>query len=138
MDLQECFQNRARLFDVSSRLQSVATGMRKMAFRQSFNLAETINFPWVGDLIGQLDWNSDHYNKEHPELTITATSLRPKFYSAIKNLKIRFDARFSECLYQALKSYGEINFLRDKELRQAYELIQTLATGTLDELQVEH
>ena len=136
MSLTGNLQDEAELFSASVRLQSVAIGLNKIIDGQQIEGREQENFEWAGNLVGQMDWNSKHYHqREHPELCVMATRLRPRFYDALLRLRIPFDAKFSEGLYDTLKSYGKKVQLGTEKLRQAHQVVQSMATDTLTELQ---
>jgi hypothetical protein len=135
MDLRE----EAGLFVASSRLQSVADGLKKIIDGWQIELSETGNFDWVRDLTGQLDWNSDYYGRgEHLELFVMATRLRPIFYEALFKFRVPFGERFSEGVYETLKSYGRNVQLSREGLKQACDVYQEMATSILTELQRVH
>lgn len=92
-------QDEVELLSVSSRLQLVADGLKKIINGQQPEKTEMEYFSWAGDLTGEMDWNSKQYQK-HPELCVIATILRPKFYGALIKLGIPFDAGFFEGLYE--------------------------------------
>ena len=73
----------SELFSASCKLQSTAGGLQKIVDKQQIEENETRNLEWAGNLIGQLDFNSKHYSKEHPELCVIATKLRPLFYRTL-------------------------------------------------------
>lgn len=129
-------QDKAELFSASVRLQSVATGLQRIIDRQQMEERATENFKWMGNLVGQMDWDSQHYHqREHPELCLIATKLRPRFYEALLRFRIPFDAKFSEGIYETLKSYGGKVQLEVEELRQAHQIFESMATDILTELQ---
>ncbi len=120
------------LLVVSSRLQSVATGLKKIINKRQVDKIEEENFDWVRNLTGQMDWNSEHYHKkEHPELCVIATELRPLFYKALLKSRIKFNPKFSEGIYEILKSYGRKVLLSQDSLEQTYQIYQTMATDIL-------
>ncbi|MEK6893151.1 MAG: hypothetical protein AABX07_03015, partial [Nanoarchaeota archaeon] len=81
-------------------------------------------------------WHSKHYRKkEHPELCVIATELRPSFYKALQKLGISFDRRFFEGVYETLKSRGRKLRLNTEELRYAHRIFQSMADDTLTKLQ---
>ena len=68
MALTGNLQDEAELFYASVRLQSVATGLKKIIDGQQIEEREAENFEWCENLLRQMDWNSEHYNeREHPE-----------------------------------------------------------------------
>ncbi|HIH13294.1 MAG: hypothetical protein J4469_05130 [Candidatus Aenigmarchaeota archaeon] len=139
MGLTRNLQYEAELFAASSRLQSVATGLNAIIVGQQIDVGEQEHFEWAGSLMGQMDWHSDHYHqKEHPELGVIATRLRPNFYGTLCRLRIPFNTTFSEGLYETLKSRGEKVKLGTEELIQAHQVVQSLATDTLTKLRYAH
>ncbi len=132
-------QDIAELFCTSVRLQDAATGLKKIIDGQQISSRDAEDFEWAGNLLGRMDWNSEHYEKgEHPELSLIATDLRPTFYRTITMYKIPFDAKFSEDFYETLKSYGKTVKLGRTELRQAHQIFESLAAYTLNELTNRH
>ena len=127
------FKEYTELFCASTRLQSVAIGLREIIEGQEN--AERGNFEWGANMLGQMDWNSKHFLKrENPELCVIATELRPKFYETILKLGIPFNKSFSERIYETLRSCGKRVQLRTEELKQAYQMFQSMADDTLAEL----
>jgi len=128
----------SELFSASCKLQSVADGLQKIIYQQKVGEDETKNLEWAGNLIGQLDFNSKYYSKEHPELCVIATKLRPLFYRTLLKLKIPLKTKFSEGIYETLKSYGRKVNLSGEELGQTCQIFKSLARDTLTELQCSY
>jgi len=108
---------------ISSKLRTIATGLLKIITEQPIDEIETKNFEWGANLIGQVDWDSEHYGK-HPELSVIATKLRPDVFKI-------FNAIPFEGIYQTLKSQGEKVPLSKEELMQTYEGFMLIATNIL-------
>ena len=128
----------AELFSASCKLQYAASGLQKIIGQQQMEEEETKNLEWAENLIGQLDYNSGHYSKEHPELCVIATKLRPLFYRTLLKFKIPSGVKFSEVLHETLKSYDKNVNLSVKELNQVYQIVQTIARDTQIELQCSY
>jgi len=139
MGLVRDVQREGKLLSISTRLQSVAIGLNKIIDGQQIETSETENFEWAGNLFGQMDLDSEHYRRrEHPELCVIATELRPKLYEAILKFKIPFDAKFSEGLYETLKSYGRKVQLKTDRLRQACQIFQSMGNDILTGIQCSY
>ena len=107
--------------------------------QQEIDESETKNFEWAANLVSEMDWNSTHYhNREHQELCVIATRLRPNFYETLRRLRVPFDAEFSEGIYEILKSSGKKIQLKIEEFEQAYQLVQLMARDNLTELQCSY
>ncbi|MBU1129514.1 MAG: hypothetical protein KJ949_02700 [Nanoarchaeota archaeon] len=128
-------QEEVKLFCASSKFQSISTGLGKIIEGQKINKEEKEIFEEVGNLFGQIDLDSKYYMKEHPELCVIATELRPEFYKTLLNLKIPFNQNFSERIYNTLKSYGKNMQLKREELNQMYKLFETMSTNIITKLQ---
>lgn len=108
MDLQK----QAELISISHKLDSVAEGLLKIINETSLNDEEKEDFEWVGNLVGQIDEKSKHYEK-YPELSVLATELRPEFYE-------KPIGGYLNKVYTTLKSKGENIPLSKRELNQSY------------------
>jgi hypothetical protein len=135
MSLKRNLRYEAELFLASSRLQSVASGLKKIIDGKEVN--DSKNFCWAGDLTARMDFNSKYF-QEKEELCVIATRLRPKFYEAILKFEIPFDSNFSDNLYETLNSGCNRIELKDNELRQAYQLYQGIASSILNDLRNAH
>ena len=136
MSLDGNLQDDAELFAASVRLQSVATGLNGLLDGKTVDERDIESFGWAGNLVGQMDLNSEHYRKsEHPELTVIATRLRPRFYGALLKHAVLYGPSFSDGVYETLVSFGRNVRLNTKELGQACQVIQSMATDILAELQ---
>lgn len=132
----EYLQEWSKFFVISSRLESVARGLQKIIDGQKIDESESRNFAWVGDLIGQMDDKSKYYNpEEHPELSVIATQLAPKFYGALIRFDLPYNKDFSKRLSKTLKSYGKEVKLGKKELIKAQQVYQEMAESILIDLQ---
>jgi hypothetical protein len=139
MSLARNLQDDAERFSASVRLQSVASGLKRILDGQPIDEREAEDFEWGAHILGRMDWNSSHYRqKENTELCVMATRLRPIFYGALMKSRIPFDESFSEAIYTTLLSYGKKMPLGREELQQAQQLFQSMASTTLTELQYAH
>jgi hypothetical protein len=136
MGLRRNMKREKEFFSSSIKLQAVATGLKKLLDGNPLDPFEIKGFDYMGDLFGELDWESRHYKKEeHPELSAIATELRPFFYKAILVKKINFVPGYSRRIYQNLKSAGEEKSLSYEEIFQVQGIFQFMADNALRELQ---
>lgn len=138
MNSIENLEDFGKSFSAHCKLQFAAGGLQKIANKQPVNQNETTNLGWAGNLVGQMDLSSSHYSKEHPELCVTATKLRPLFYRTLLKLKIPFEANFSEKMYETLKSCGRKVSLSKEELGQTHQIFESMAKDSLTELQCKY
>lgn len=108
---------------ISTKLQSIATGLQKIINHQPIKKDDKEKFEWGANLLGQIDWESKHYGK-HPELSVIATELRPEFYDI-------FNTEYLERIYQTLKSQGKKVLLSKEELMKTYKGFALIATNVL-------
>ena len=129
----------AELLSAASRLQTVATGLKKIIGGELLEDRERDGLDSFGDLFGEIDWRSKHYKRhENPELSAMATRLRPIFYGKIIELKVPLDADYSERVYQTLKSAGRKVALSPPELVQVQQVFQLMSDKILSGLQDVH
>jgi hypothetical protein len=134
MSLIVNMQEDAELFESSVRLQDVATGLKKIIEGQQ--IEETRSFDWVRDFTRQIDFDSEHYHENKaPEVCVRATRLRPFFFGALSKLRLPWNPKLLERVYDTLNSYGKKVLLFRDELEQARQIYQTMATDILTKLQ---
>ncbi len=120
--------DKAELINTSLKLHSIIRGLKKISHRKRVGREDTKYFEWGADLLGQIDWSSEHYAKmEHPEMSVIAARLRPGFYEALLNHGISSSAGFSERIYRTLKSRGREIQLEPEELEQTYRVFDFIA-----------
>lgn len=125
-------QDLAKLFEASSRFQTVASELLKIINNPELTCDESKTFDWVANLLGQIDWDSEPYKQEtFTGLTVLATELRPLFYQSLVRLDINSGRFFLDRVYDALKTYGKNCQLSANELNQAQQLFQCMATDIL-------
>ena len=132
-------KDEVELLSASSRLQTVATGLKKLIDKELLENTERDELTRLGELFGQIDWDSEHHKRnEHPELSVIATQLRPTFYRKLTELKVPFDKDYSERVYQTLKSAGRKISLSPHELVQVQQVFQLMSYEILSGLQYTH
>ena len=94
----------SELFVSASKLQSAATGLRKLVDEQINSKDETENIKWAEEIVREMDWNSKDY-KPNPDLCVIATRLRPLFYKELLKLKIPVIPKFSEAREEFYKIF---------------------------------
>jgi len=133
------------LFVASTKLQYAVDILEGLSKNRKLmpNEKEKEHLRWCGNLIEQVDWNSDAFRnrKEHEEnarfcdMCCIATSVRPYFYREL--IRIRnpslLERGFLDRLYFTLKSGGEEIMLTTEELTQARGLIQGISKRLLEE-----
>ncbi|MBU3912881.1 MAG: hypothetical protein KKE50_02190 [Nanoarchaeota archaeon] len=129
-------EREAELSSASSQLQTVATGLQKLIDGKDLEDREREELNRFGNLFGQVDWMSGHYRrKEHPELCVIATRLRPVFYRACVKSTVPFDRDYSEKIYKTLKSAGRELALSPQELQQAQIVFHAMSEEISSSLQ---
>ena len=75
----------ARLFEVSTRLQTASSCIKKFVKEKEVSPKEQEAFKWAGNFLARVDWNSGIPADTGVVggLTVSATSARPKFYSSL-------------------------------------------------------
>ena len=124
-----------KLFEAGVKLQDVARGLKKIIACEDLTLSEEKTMSWAGDLLGQIDWNSEHYNKEGSSgIVVLATQLRPSFYLRLHELRIPFDDEYFNRAHLTLKSLGKKG-LNAEEIPKFQELFQKMANSISNYLQ---
>ena len=119
-----------------SQLRTVADGLSRIIGNQPLESRESKGLASFADLFGEIDWHSEHYKrKEHPELCIKSTTLRPLFYETILDLKCPLDADYSERVYRMLKSSGKENTLSHPEMLKIRDVFNSMSDKILSSLQ---
>lgn len=135
-EITKVLQEEVNLFEWSSKLNFVVSGLQKIINGEKIDDIEKETFEWAGKLIGQIDLDSEHYkNMESPELCCVATQLRPKFYQAIIENQIEFNDELSERIYETLRSGGKNINLSKQELENICQVYKTISESLIAKLQ---
>ena len=115
-------QKQALDFSVSHKLRNIAESLEKLAGGEDLNESDLGNFKWGKELIAQIK-----SYEPHPELSVLATELKPRFYRlfGINQLGI---------VYNILTNYKQQNPSAEA-LIQISNGFQELSTQKLRELQ---
>jgi hypothetical protein len=119
-------QVRSELFLHHQKLRTVSDGLSKLINGRHLTAFERNIFDYMGNLFGQIDWKSEHYEKnEHPELSVIATRLRPFFYEAVGDRFFQ-NSKYLEGIYKTLKSGGEEKVLSQEELYKTQQIFELM------------
>ncbi len=111
-------QKQAQDFSISSKLRNVAEGLEKLTKGELLEDTHLRSFEWTQKLIAQMQG----YEK-HPELSVSATELRPQFYAI-------FGQGYLETIHKILEDY-EKNTLLDGELIQMSKKFDEVSSNVL-------
>jgi len=137
----------AKLFEVSTRLQSASSSLGKFAQGLELNDKERDIFKWAGTFLTKVDWTSEIPTETgmHSGLTVSATNARPKFYASLLKIgpklqKLGIDSEkevraFLGTVYKLLMSGGTetANISRD-QLELVGELLHILSLNIMVDL----
>jgi len=137
----------ARLFEVSSKLQSVSATLGRMSKGVSPEEGSKPSLEWAGNLLMQVDWTCDLPNKSglSGQETAQATSTRPVFYKALRRIRpeefrnagiIDKDTMqdFLNSLYMFLISNGTLGSLTQERLSLSSRVLSILSRTLLSRL----
>ena len=126
----------SELFCTSVKFQNVASGLKRIIENEPVERKD--HLAWAGELLRQLPFDSEYFNKGEPKVILEATKIRPQFYEARIRKEINFDKDFYDKLYETLKNPEKPTQLEPERLRDAINLFQYMADRTLSELQHMH
>jgi hypothetical protein len=130
----------AKLFEVSTRLQTASSCIGKLAQGLELDERDQDIFKWVGTFLAQVDWTSGIEAESGVEggLTVSATNARPKFYASLIKIGPKFRQvgvdseekvyQFLKAVYQLLMSGGtQSKDIPSERLELARELLHILS-----------
>jgi hypothetical protein len=130
----------AKLFEVSTRLQTASSCVGKFAQGLELDEKEQDIFKWAGAFLTQVDWTSTIKAESGVDggLTVSATNARPKFYASLIKMgpKLRQEGvdsgekihQFLKAVYQLLMSGGtQPTDIPSERLELARELLHILS-----------
>lgn len=137
----------AKLFEVSTRLQTASSCIGKFAQGGKLDQKEQDIFKWAGSFLVQVDWTSEIPAESGTEggLTVSATNTRPKFYASVVKIGPKFQKlgidseekvyKFLNSVYKLLMSGGIPSTVIPKErLELVSELLHILSQNIMVEL----
>jgi hypothetical protein len=125
----------AKLFSAGVKLQTVATGLKKIIENINLNSSEKKAMTWAKSLLEQMAWHLEDYEKQKNfKMVVLATHLRPGFYHELFKLRIPFDNNYSKRAYQTLQTFGETG-LEAREMTKFQNLFQQMSNSILGFLQ---
>jgi len=137
----------AKLFEVSTKLQTASSCVGKFAQGRKLDEKEQDIFKWAGSFLAQVDWTSEIQTESgvHGGLTVSATNARPKFYASLMKIGPKFRQvgidseeevyQFLKAVYQLLLSGGtQQTDIPANRLYLACELLHTLSQNIMVDL----
>ena len=136
----------ARLFEVSTRLQSASSCLLRSAENNELSDHGKESLEWAGILLTNMDWSSGISSSTSVEggLSFSATDTRPKFYASLMKIAPDFMAigidtedklyQFLSKLYKFLAQKEKQISLNKEELKVAGKLLQVLSESIIVEL----
>ena len=137
----------ARLFEVSTKLQTASSCIGKFAQGGKLDQKEKDIFKWAGSFLVKVDWTSEIQAESGADggLTVSATNTRPKFYSSLikigpKLQEIGIDSKekiskFLNEIYRLLISGGtEAANISSEQLELVRELLHILSLNIMVDL----
>jgi len=124
-------QYEAEILDLGSKLQVVATGLRKIEEGQQIEADEAEKLSWIAGVTKKIQDNFAPSRETSKELSMMETKLAARFYKQVNLLQIPLDTGFSKRLYTTLASGGREFGLRREELKRAQKLYQSMANSFL-------
>ena len=136
----------AKLFEVSTKLQTASSCIGKIAQGNKLNEKEQDIFKWAGSFLAQVDWTSGIQTESggvEGSFTVSASKARPKFYAALIKIipKLRESGLDSEekvgsflkTVYVFLMSGGTYSIdIPLEQLALARELLHILSLSLFD------
>jgi len=98
--------------------------------RNGFSLSpqELTYFEFLGNLFEQMDMESEAFkSREHPELSVEATRMRPFFYNALSELKIT-EPRFIKEVYPIFKSVNKKSDLKTGDVSKIEGILHSMTS----------
>lgn len=137
----------AKLFEVSTRLQTASSCVAKFARGAGLDQKEQDIFKWAGSFLARVDWTSEIPVESGAEggLTVSATNTRPKFYASLIKIGPKFRQvgidseqgiyKFLKTVYSFLLSGGtEPTDIPPERLELARELLHILSLNIMVDL----
>jgi len=137
----------ARLFEVSTRLQTASSCVNKFAKGTKLNPQEEDAFKWAGNFLAHVDWTSEIPVESGVEggLTVSASNARPKFYASLLKIgpelqELGIDSEkevraFLGAVYRLLMSGGtETANISSDRLELVGELLHILSLNIMVDL----
>lgn len=137
----------ARLFEVSTRIQSTSTWLFEFAEGKKLDAQGKSSFKWAGRFLTKVDWTSGITTETSIEggLAFSATNTRPKFYASLVKTAPDFQAigidsekklnLFLSGLYRVLIAEGEDSTsLDENHLKIASKFLHVLSESIIVEL----
>jgi len=137
----------ARLFEVSTKLQTASSCMGKFAQGGKLDQKEQDIFKWAGSFLVQVDWTSEIQAESGADggLTVSATNTRPKFYASLIKIGPKLQgvgidseekvSQFLNNIYRLLISGGtEAVKIPSEQLELVRELLHILSLNIMVDL----
>ncbi|MCK4790995.1 MAG: hypothetical protein KAV87_45100 [Desulfobacteraceae bacterium] len=137
----------AKLFEVSTRLQTASSCVNRFAKGTKLSPQEKNAFKWAGNFLAHVDWTSEIQAESGEEggLTVSASNARPKFYASLfkigpKLQQVGIDSeekvhQFLKAVYQLLMSGGtQTTDIPSERLELVGELLHILSLNIMVEL----
>lgn len=140
----------SRIFEASSKLQSTASLLVKIAEKQDLSEGEANLLVWSGRFLSEVDWSFSDKTKEDTSgsFALQATAIRPTFYSSListashfRNAGLKSEqqiANFLHKVYKLLLQGGVVaeteSKLTKRELKLAHDFFSGMSRNLLIQL----
>jgi len=130
------FDDFAKLFSDSVRLQNVANGLKKLIDGQPINTRDRDNLKWGAKLLCEMDYDSARYfKKRSPEMCVVGTRLAPWFYDVLIKLEFFDYKTFLSQSYKVMMDSKARKSGLERGLYGAYSIFNQMTDIALGRLQ---